>query len=387
METFEIPVLTAQRLPEKDAPPPEVAFSWTITIVHKFRRAGAECVVASVAFVLLSVVCDRLHLNLAAVGFLYVIVVVLISRTGSLASAIVVSVVAALCLAYAAPPARSFRVDDPLDYVGIAAFLVTSLTIAELASKVRKKAERETHLLQQEIAHVGRVSMMGQLASTLAHEINQPLGAILRNAEAAEIFLQHASPDLVEIRAILADIRKDDQRAGTVIERMRGLLKRSNLDTRPVEVRGLVGDVVALVRADAIPRHVELRVDLPDRLPRVLGDRVHIQQVLLNLVLNGLDAVNGAGGENRCVSLTARLNGMQTIEIAVGDTGHGIPVEKLQQVFDPFFTTKSDGMGMGLPISRTIIEAHGGRLWAENKNAGGAVFRFTLPIAEEVTSR
>jgi two-component system, LuxR family, sensor kinase FixL len=250
----------------------------------------------------------------------------------------------------------------------------------------RKQAEQETHLLRQEIAHVGRVSMMGQLASALAHEINQPLGAILRNAEAAELFLQHASPDLDEIRAILADIRKDDQRAGAVIDRMRGLLKRNKLDARPVEVGELVSDVIALVRADAVARQLKLDVDVRVDLPPVCGDRVQLQQVLLNLILNGMDALNGASGRDRLVSLTARLNGSQTVEVAVSDTGHGIPADKLQHVFDPFFTTKPNGMGMGLSISRTIIEAHGGMLWAENKNGGGAVFRFTLPTTDEVPS-
>ncbi len=341
------------------------------------------------ALVSLTAVRDRLHLNLATAGLLYVIVVVVISRIGSLASSIVVSVVAALSLAYAAPPAHSFRFDDPLDYVAIAAFLVTSVTISELASKVRKKAERDTQLLRQEIAHLGRVSLMGQFASALAHEINQPLGAILRNAEAAEILLRHSSPNLVEIRAILADIRKDDQRAGAVIDRMRGLLKRNNLDTRPVEVGELVGDVVALVRADAVARHAKLDVEAPGDLPPVRGDRVHLQQVLLNLLRNGLDALNGAIGRDRLVALTARLNGMQTIEIAVSDSGHGIPADKLQQVFDPFFTTKPNGMGMGLSISRSIIEAHGRSIWAENHNGngGGAVFRFTLPIAKPAASQ
>ncbi len=353
--------------------------------MHKFWRVAAECLVASLILVLLNFICDRLHFNLATVSLLFMTVVMLMSRVGGLVSSNVTSIVAALCLAYAAPPAHSFRVDDPLDYVAIATFLVASLTVSALVSKVRTRAEQDTYLLRQEIAHVGRVSMMGQLASTLAHEINQPLGAILRNAEAAEIFLQNPSPDLYEIRAILADIRKDDQRAGSVIDRMRGLLKRKNLDTRPLEVRELVDDVVSLVGADAIARQLKLSVDVPGNLPPVRGDRVHLQQVLLNLVLNGMDAVNGA--RDRVVSLTAKLNRMQTIEIAVSDTGHGIPVDNLHQVFDPFFTTKPNGIGMGLPISRTIIEAHGGRLWVENKNDGGAVFRFTLPIAEEVSSK
>jgi two-component system sensor kinase FixL len=250
-----------------------------------------------------------------------------------------------------------------------------------------KQAELETQLLRQEVTHVGRISMMGQLATALAHEINQPLGAILRNAEAAELFMQDASPDLDEIRAIVADIRKDDQRAGAVIDRMRGLLKRQSLNTRALHVGELIGDVKALVRADSAARQVKLDVNVPSDLPPVRGDRVHLQQVLLNLILNGMDALNGASLEDRRISVTALLDGAQTVEIAVSDTGTGIPAEKLAHIFDPFFTTKLNGMGMGLPISRTIIEAHGGRFWAENNNSGGATFRFTLPIAEEAAAK
>ncbi len=247
----------------------------------------------------------------------------------------------------------------------------------------RKQAEQETQLLRQEIAHAGRVSMMGQLASGLAHEINQPLASILRNAEAAELFLQHPSPDLDEIRAILSDIRSDDERAGHVIDRMRGLLKRQTLDTGRLDVGALVGDVAALVRIDAATRQVKLDVDVPADLPHVRGDRVQIQQVLLNLILNGMDALHGTRLEDRRVDVTARLDGAQLVEIAVGDAGHGIPADKLARIFDPFFTTKPNGMGIGLAVSRTIVEAHSGRLWAENRNGGGAAFRFTLPIAEE----
>jgi PAS domain S-box-containing protein len=244
-----------------------------------------------------------------------------------------------------------------------------------------KQAEQETLLLRQEIAHVSRVSMMGQLATALAHEINQPLGAILRNAEAADLFLQDTSPDLDEIRAIVADIRKDDQRAGAVIDRMRGMLKRQNLDTRPLHVDELINDVRALVRADAAARQVKVEVNVASDLPPVHGDRVHLQQVLLNLILNGMDAFNGTNPTERRVTVTASLDQAQSVEISVSDTGTGIPADKLAHVFDPFFTTKPNGMGMGLPISRTIVEAHGGRFWAENNSSGGATFRFTLPIA------
>jgi two-component system, LuxR family, sensor kinase FixL len=251
----------------------------------------------------------------------------------------------------------------------------------------RKAAEQETQKLRQEIAHVGRVSMMGQLSSALAHEINQPLGAILRNAEAAELLMQEKSPDLDEIRVILADIRKDDQRAGNVIDRMRTLLKRHDLDKRPVDVGELVGEVAALVRSDAAARNIKLELAVADNLPLVYGDPVHLQQVLLNLIVNGMDAVGGTSVNDRRIRMTAKVGAAGAVEIAVSDSGNGIAVEKLAQVFESFFTTKPNGMGMGLPISRTIIEAHGGRLWAENNNGGGATFRFTLPVAEGGAAR
>jgi PAS domain S-box-containing protein len=246
----------------------------------------------------------------------------------------------------------------------------------------RRKTEREAQLLRQQVAHVGRVSMMGQLASALAHEINQPLSAILRNAEAAELFMQSPSPDLAEVRASLAGIVKNDQRAGAVIDRMRALLKRHELEVIRLDVGDVIGDVVTLMRADAVSRHVQLKVDIADDLPSVRGDRVHLQQVLLNLVLNGMDALNGANGETRRVTVTARLGGARIVEVAVADTGPGIPTDVMPNVFDPFFSTKTNGMGMGLSISRTIVQAHGGQLWAENNHCG-ATLRFTLPIAEE----
>jgi two-component system sensor kinase FixL len=163
---------------------------------------------------------------------------------------------------------------------------------------------------------------------------------------------------------------------------MRGLLKRRTIDRGQLDLGALVGDVAALVRIDAATRQVKLDVHVPADLPHVRGDRVQIQQVLLNLILNGMDALHGTRLEERRVDVTARVDGAQLIEIAVGDTGHGIPDDVLASIFDPFFTTKPNGMGIGLAISRTIVEAHSGRLWAENRNGGGAAFRFTLPIGE-----
>ena len=234
---------------------------------------------------------------------------------------------------------------------------------------------------RNELAHVSRVSMMGQLASALAHELNQPLGAILRNAEAAELFLRASPPDLQEVCAILADIRKDDQRAGDVIDRMRALLQRREFQWRELDLNALVEDVAGLLRTDAEARRVKVSLELALPAPPVRGDRVQLQQVMLNLILNAMDAMNGWDAEKRAVTVRVRREA-QWAEVALSVTASGIPEENLKRLFEPFFTTKPTGMGLGLAISHTIIEAHGGRLWAENNPEAGATFRYTLPVGE-----
>lgn len=244
----------------------------------------------------------------------------------------------------------------------------------------QKRSDVELMQLRGQLAHAGRVSMMGQLASALAHELNQPLGAILRNAEAAELFMQADQPNLEEVRAIIADIRKDDQRAGDVIDRLRALLKRRDIESHALSASHLLDEVHALTRADAAARGVKLVVHSPTDLPLVRGDRVHLQQVLINLIINAMDALGESPSIDRQVRVEAKPIGTDFVQVSVMDNGLGIPIEKLSHVFDPFFTTKPHGMGMGLPISRTIIEAHGGKISAANLTEGGAVFRFTLPV-------
>jgi len=246
----------------------------------------------------------------------------------------------------------------------------------------QKQAAEEMLRLRQDIAHVGRVSVMGQLASALAHEINQPLGAILRNAEAAALFIKHPSPDLDEISAIVEDIRKDDRRASDVIDRMRALLRRQPVEMMPLDLEHVLFDVVTLLRSDAAARRVRLDVDIGGRLPKVLGDRVQLQQVLLNLIINGMDALDAVPDDSRSIRVTASRTPRQVAEVCVSDTGRGIPPGDIDRIFDPFVSTKPEGIGMGLSISRTIVEAHSGRLWAENNADGaGASFHFTVPIA------
>lgn len=245
----------------------------------------------------------------------------------------------------------------------------------------RRRALDESADLRRDLAHAGRVTMLGQLASALAHELSQPLAAILRNAESGEMILRTASPDLEDLRAIMEDIRRDDRRAGDIIERLRALLKRRRMEFQTIAVEGLVQEVGGLVRPEAIAKHVSLEYAVASGLPNVMGDRVHLSQVLINLIVNGMDAIGQTAKTRRIVGVAAKAGAESLIELAVTDTGSGIPQDVINKLFQPFFTTKSGGMGMGLAVSRLIVEAHGGRLWAENNPAGGATFRFTVPAA------
>jgi PAS domain S-box-containing protein len=250
----------------------------------------------------------------------------------------------------------------------------------------QQQAQAKLAELQHELAHAGRISMLGQLTSAITHELSRPLGSILRNADVAEMSLQESSPDLDELRQITADIRRGVRHAGDVIERLRALLKHRRMELEPIEVNSLVLDVSALVRPDAVARGIEIQLRLEPRLPLVAGDRVHLSQVLINLIINAMDAIGDSTAIRRVIiEALSAPDGL--IQVAVIDSGSGVPAESIARVFEPFFTTKSTGMGMGLSISRTIIEAHGGRIWAENNVAGGATFAFALPATEAERQR
>ena len=264
-----------------------------------------------------------------------------------------------------------------------ACLLAQAVTIAVLLVQQRRQRRAEAEILRQraELAHITRVSAMGQLTSALTHELNQPLGAILRNAEAAEIFLQRDPPNLQEVRAILADIRRDDKRAGSVIDGMRSLYQRRSVVAGSLDLRELVEKTVAITRPDAEARQIKLSVQMPAHLPPARGDRVHLQQVLLILILNGMDAMNGVPKAKRTLIIRAEETGHGNLKVAVTDHGTGIPPENAARIFEPFFTTKPTGMGMGLAVTQTIIEAHGGDLWVESNAMEGTTFTFILPPA------
>jgi len=267
-------------------------------------------------------------------------------------------------------------------FVG-AILVAQAMTITGLLVQRSLRRQAEAELLKQRtaLAHAGRVSRMGQLASALTHELNQPLGAILRNAEAGELYLQANPPNLKEVHAILADIRRDDKRAGNVIDRMRSLLKRQKLSSTQLDLREVVEDTIAMIQPDAETRQVRLKVDMPATLVPAQGDRVHVQQVLLNLIFNGMDAMSHTPKQKRLLIVRARETKNGNLQVTVTDQGVGIPQDAVTHIFEPFYTTKSNGMGMGLAISRTIIEAHGGELWMESQPTVGTTFTFILPPA------
>ncbi len=244
----------------------------------------------------------------------------------------------------------------------------------------RRRVEREVMEQRNELAHLSRVAALGEMAGSLAHEINQPLMAILSNARAAQRFMAHAQPDLEELRAIVADIVEDDKRAGEVINRLRGLLRKGEVQRRPVDVNNVVMDVLQLTRNELINRGVTATTELDASLPALLGDRVQLQQVLLNLVMNSCDAMDGAAGGAQLIVLRTRIAEEGAVEVSVCDSGRGIPAAELERIFEPFVTSKPQGMGLGLSVCRRIIAAHGGRLWAESADGRGATLRFTLPM-------
>ncbi len=261
------------------------------------------------------------------------------------------------------------------------ALLIVGLVVER---RRRQRAELEGRRSLATMAHLDRRAAMGELATSLAHELNQPLNAILQNAGAAQMMLTSASgpPPVDEILDILNDIQSDDARAGEVIRGMSSFLRKQELDVKALEVNSLAQETVALVLPDAAARGIHVHLELADGLTPIQGDRVHLQQVLLNLLINGMDAVGDLPPDRRRLRVrTAQWNGQ--VELGVNDRGAGIEPDRLSHIFEAFYTTKGKGLGMGLSIARSIIEAHDGDMGAENNPEGGATVWFRVPAGTE----
>jgi signal transduction histidine kinase len=241
------------------------------------------------------------------------------------------------------------------------------------------RRERRYREMQMELARVNRVTTIGQLAASITHEVNQPLAAARNNLTAVLNFLDRTPPDLVEVREALACAVKDNDRASTVVGGIRALMQQAPSRTDSVDLNEAVREVLELTHGEALKHGVSVRTQLADGLPLIQGDRVQLQQVVLNLILNAAQAMGGVADRTRKVLITTSRTEPNELCLGVRDTGPGLSAETLPRLFEPFYTTKSGGMGMGLAICRSIIEAHGGRLWAARREPRGAIFQFTIP--------
>ncbi|MGE8163452.1 PAS domain-containing sensor histidine kinase [Paraburkholderia sp. NPDC080076] len=251
-----------------------------------------------------------------------------------------------------------------------------------LAVIIDKTERYELYQNRQQLAHLTRVSMMAQLAVSLAHELNQPLTSILGNTQAAQRFMATDPLDLAEVLEILKDIVQETNRASEIIRRIRTFLKKGEREIAPLDPVAVIRDAVQLLQFDAIARGMRMSVHFEATPATVHGDKVQLQQVMLNLLLNAFDAMDGRPASDRMVAVSITLQSPQVVRVAVRDRGAGLPGDLLALIFNPFVTSKSQGLGLGLSISRTIIEMHGGRLWAENNTDQGATFYFTLPVGD-----
>ena len=286
-----------------------------------------------------------------------------------------------------------------MDAVALVTFAGAALIVSRLMSKIRernaelektneqlraeiaerKHAEEAYSKAQAELAHITRVMTMGELAASIAHEVNQPLSGVVINGNTCLRWLAANPPNLDEAREAASRIVRDGKRAGDVIARIRALATKSSTNKERVNINEAIQDVVGLTRDEMRRKNVGLKTELADRLPPVMGDRVQLQQVLLNLIMNGVDAMSTLEGRPRELVIKAQNDEGGQVRIEVRDSGVGLDEESTQKIFDPFYSTKPAGMGMGLSISRSIIQNHGGRIWATPNDGPGTTFHFTVP--------
>jgi len=271
-----------------------------------------------------------------------------------------------------------------LAVAGTTFVILASALIASLSEQ--KRAEEALREAQADLAHVTRVTTLGEIAASIAHEVNQPLAAVVANAEACLRWLDRGTPDLDAARRSVEWIIDDANRASEVIRRVRALANKSDVEKAPLDINDVVKEVIALVQGELVSHRVSLRMEFANALPVVPADRVELQQVVINLVMNGIEAMQSVADRPRELLIRSLQDETQQVLVSVTDCGVGISAENADRLFNAFFTTKTNGMGMGLSICRSIIEAHGGRLWASANLPHGATFQFTLPVSANTAS-
>ena len=345
----------------------------------KFWHTAARWFLSGIGLALVTFICFRFGQDIHVAAFACLTLVALMALWGDFIGSVVLGIAAAACLDYFfAPPFFSFRTDNLEDTLTIAAFLTISFLVNGLIMQ-RDRAEEKFRKAQADLAQATRASTLSELTAWIAHEVNQPLAAVVTNAETCLRWLDRETPDLDEARLAAENIIQDGNRAAEVIRRVRALLKNAEPQTAPLDLNDVVNEVIPLVRRELLSDQVSLRTELAPALPAVLADRVLLQQVIINLVINGIEAMRPVTDRPRELVIRSQQGEAHQILVMVKDCGVGIPAENANHLFKAFFTTKSRGMGMGLSICHSIIEAHGGRLSASSNVGPGATFQFALP--------
>ncbi len=246
----------------------------------------------------------------------------------------------------------------------------------------QRRTEESLEITRTELARVARITTIGELTASIAHEVNQPLAAVVSNADACVAWLSHQNPNLGEARAAAERTVHGATRASEVIVQIRSLINKTTPERKRVHINEIIEDTVALVNLQGMRNNVSVAIELTPDLPVVFGDRIQLQQVVLNLMMNGIEAMTAVTDRPRKLLIRSQIQDAGQVHVSVQDSGIGVSAEVMARLFEPFFTTRSKGIGMGLPISRSIIEAHGGRLWAESTVSQGSIFQFMLPSAD-----
>jgi C4-dicarboxylate-specific signal transduction histidine kinase len=353
--------------------------------LSKFWNSGAQFLLGSIALALLTFICFRYRVNSTTVALLYLIAIGLASLQGRFVPSAMVSIIAYGCLDFFfTAPLFTLGMNQTLDIVAPITYVTSAFVITRLISNLRKsneerkRAEETLRKSQAELAHVTRLMTMGEMAASIAHEINQPLAAVVNNASACVRWLAGDSPNLEEAREAAQRIIRDGNRASEVIRRIRAFLRKSDTEKTRLDLNKTIQEAIILTRKEAQGSDVTLRTDLDGDLPKVLGDRVQLQQVILNLVMNGIEAMASVTDRPRELVIGVRQHETDKVLVYVRDSGVGLDRQNGDCIFDAFYTTKPNGMGMGLAISRSIVEDHGGCLWAAANEGPGATFQFTI---------
>lgn len=347
-------------------------------------RSVAACLAGCAALVLLSAGCFWLQSSFTTAAFCLLIVIALLSLLGNFTVSVILAVVAVLCLNFFfTEPIFSVQVAKSVDVKAIVSFLATAIIITGLAAQARQMADNKLEQTRADLARFARVAALGELTASIAHEVNQPLAGVVSSGNACQRWLACDPPNFERAMQSLDRIIRDANRASQVVERVRNLAKNVPPHKVAVNINEAALEIIALTRGEIEKKGITLKTQFVEDVPLVWADRIQLQQVILNLVINAIEAMDGLFDARKTLVIGTERDPKSDILLTVRDSGTGLDPESARHMFDAFYTTKREGMGMGLAVSRGIIEAHGGRLWATPNEPMGTVFQFKLPMHVE----